>query len=559
MRAAVLVALLAFAPPPADPVEEFRDRVRQSRAEEARFFGDAQSRFSDALRHFVLPWERGHSDPSAPQDASWDYEPFLKLYGDYLAVVEPRAAAAERLAASGDPRAAGVLFAELLEVAADADEAEAALAKNMPHVGQQMCDQRPGIHRHGLGRLQRRLVPALARCPGGAAFLAGEGWKRAVAADARASILRRTGVIDALGLAGDAAAVPFLAKQAESKSAVLRIAALEALLRRGPGGTAVLAPLLEDPCPPVRYALLQDLRALEKPDPRWIRLLVEGYPAAAGRPRWETFATLRALTRAPVADDPGKWKEWLRDNAAAVDGGTFVPPAAAGSPSTAEEGGVAFYGARAATRSFLYVVDGSFILRLPADVEIQRTRHVMRWPVRPRSTWEDPPIVQHAVLVKQLRKSLDALPADARFGLLALYGKEEAFPLDDGRMLKASPGATAAAVKFAEGLDQVGFCSVYEGLRAALGAAGLDPEAGAEDFPAVRADTALLVHGGGPYGGRFVTAEPVVEAFGRLNRFRRLLVHGIRISNQKVQAEAVLKGIAEASGGTYHWQAVPPP
>ena len=55
-----------------------------------------------------------------------------------------------------------------------------------------------------------------------------------------------------------------------------------------------------------------------------------------------------------------------------------------------------------------------------------------------------------------------------------------------------------------------------------------------------------------------MTPETVVAAFKRFNRFRRLVVHTIRICDEGEPSETLMKGIAEASGGTYLWAKRPP-
>src|SRR5207249_1551578 len=97
----------------------------------------------------------------------------------------------------------------------------------------------------------------------------------------------------------------------------------------------------------------------------------------------------------------------------------------------------------------------------------------------------------------------------------------------------------------------------YEYLREAMRIAALDPSPGAEDFREMRADTVFLLTSGEPKGGRVVGAEAVVEAFQRLNRFRRLDVHSIRIGCEREQADETMRRIGEGSGVSYRWQAKP--
>jgi hypothetical protein len=79
------------------------------------------------------------------------------------------------------------------------------------------------------------------------------------------------------------------------------------------------------------------------------------------------------------------------------------------------------------------------------------------------------------------------------------------------------------------------------------------------DFPDARADTIFLWDSGGPEGGRYMTPESAVAAFKRFNRFRRLVVHAIRIGDEGEPSETLMKGLAEASGGVYLWAKKPQP
>ncbi len=88
--------------------------------------------------------------------------------------------------------------------------------------------------------------------------------------------------------------------------------------------------------------------------------------------------------------------------------------------------------------------------------------------------------------------------------------------------------------------------------------AGMDPDEADADFPDPQADTIFLFDSGDPRGGRFMAPQPVVNAFKRYNRFRRFIVHAIRICNEKEASEILMKGIADASGGTYVWMKKPP-
>jgi hypothetical protein len=562
MRAAIL-GVLALLPalPPADPVAVFRERLRDLDGKEEAAWAGFQNRFAEGLAKFVRPWERAHSEPDFPQDSTWDYAPFHALYGEFVALRAARAEAAEALAGSRDPGGAAAIFREVLDLATAADGAEAAMEQRMAPVGQMMSDQRPGVLRHALAREEARLLPALAKCPDAEGFLLGEGWKRAEAGDGKASVLRRVAVIDALGSIRSPGAMAFLEKRLRDRGSTFRIAALEGLLPRGKEATLALLPLLRDPSPVVRFALLQGLRAAEGPDPRWIRALVEEWPKEPGRLRADHLAAVRALSGRGIGDDPAAWKAWLEANAAAVDGGTLPPPAPrppGGADTDPGPAAISFYGARAVTRRPVFLVDGSFVLHYPADTSIQATRNSSRWEHRPKPRWMDPPPVQFGILLREWRAASAAFPEGTAFGLFATLGRNEVRPFEDGRMVRACPKAAADAAGFLEGLGAAGSAGPYEGLREVFRAVGLDPSPAAADFPRPLADTAFLVHSGVPSGGRYVGAEPVVEAVARLQRFRRLAVHAVRIGNGKDEAERTLRGIALGSGGGYAWRAKPP-
>ena len=71
---------------------------------------------------------------------------------------------------------------------------------------------------------------------------------------------------------------------------------------------------------------------------------------------------------------------------------------------------------------------------------------------------------------------------------------------------------------------------------------------------AVLADTIYLVNTG-TNGGRYPLPEILRAWWKRANRFHRLTIHAIRICDEKEEAEALMKGLAADSVGTYHWLA----
>mgnify|MGYP001827884385 CR=1 FL=1 len=93
--------------------------------------------------------------------------------------------------------------------------------------------------------------------------------------------------------------------------------------------------------------------------------------------------------------------------------------------------------------------------------------------------------------------------------------------------------------------------SAEEGLRRSIGLCGsvLCSNPKAKD---VCLDTVVLVHTGW-VGGRWGIPAALVDDFARRNRFHRLQVNAIRIADRKDDAEALMKGLADVSGGTYLW------
>jgi hypothetical protein len=74
----------------------------------------------------------------------------------------------------------------------------------------------------------------------------------------------------------------------------------------------------------------------------------------------------------------------------------------------------------------------------------------------------------------------------------------------------------------------------------------------------MKADTVFLLDQGSPAWGCYWTADSALRALRRLNRFRRLKVCAVRICIPDKEEEALMLGIAEATGGTCRWQRKPP-
>ena len=133
---------------------------------------------------------------------------------------------------------------------------------------------------------------------------------------------------------------------------------------------------------------------------------------------------------------------------------------------------------------------------------------------------------------------LDRFPAKALYGLVLMQGLCDATP--SKRMLGLASKDVKLANKQLSRLQASGWCSIMIALDAAV---ALAPDV----------DTIFVVHSGELRGGRLLSPELTVQAFKRWNRFRRIVLHAIRIDNQKEPGETLMKGLAEVSGGNYVW------
>jgi hypothetical protein len=556
-----LVILLCVASARAEPdaTRAWKSECRWLAGQEKKFWRSYQERFNQGRIVMSAEIDKALAQPDAHKEATYDYTEFSKLYEDYDVLQKALCEADLQYATSGHSKALPDLFKELLSVAKEIDALEKKLLNAKPKMAVRVFHQQPGIRRQGLAVHRDGLVAALAKCSGAKEFLAGDGLRRATTGDGHRSIRRRVAVIDALALCGGPEAQAALEPMLQAKESSLRIAAVEGLVRFGASARAALAPLLADPCPIVRRALLQEIVRGGGKDPGWIGPLVGAFPKAEGVERTLCLRALTVSTKQPFGDAPDKWKEWFEEYKEEIEGGKFdrdnieiqeVEPA----PPV---GSLSFYGIETQSKSFLILIEASGRLAVPADWEVQRTRFRIKWP-GVRKSWEEEHPSHQTILERELTKTLEACPAETRFGLIGLYGSWAIDTLGEKKLVAPTRRGIKAARKFIEKLTATGWCAQYEGFLCAARMAGMDPDEANADFPEPRVDTIFLFDSGDPRGGRYMAPQPVVNAFKRFNRFRRLIVHTIRICNEKEASETLMKGIAEASGGTYVWMKKPP-
>ncbi|MHC4134144.1 MAG: HEAT repeat domain-containing protein [Planctomycetota bacterium] len=556
-----LVILLCVASARAEPdaTRTWKSECRWLAGQEKKFWRSYQERFNQGRILMNAEIDKAWAQPDQHKEATYDYSEFSKLYEDYDVMQTALGEADLQYATSGSPKALPDLFKELLSVVKEIDALEKKLLNAKPKMAVRLFHQQPGIERQGLDVRRTGLVAAVAKCPGATDFLAGAGLKRATTNDGRKSIGRRVAVLDALALCGGPEAQAALEPWLKAKETSLRIAAVEGLIRFGAPARPALAPLLADKSPIVRRALLQEIVRVGGKDAGWIGPLVGALPQARGVEGALCVRALTALTKQPFGHAPEEWKKWFEEYKKEIEGGTFdrnnieIQEAEPAPPAEA----VAFYGIETQSKGFLIIIEGSGRLAVPADWEVQRTRFRIQWPGLRRS-WEKEHPSHQTILKRELTKTLQACSADTRFGLIGLYGSWAIDTLGEKKLAAPTRKDIKAAQKFVDKLTATGWCAQYEGFLWAARMAGMATEETDADFPKPRADTVFLFDSGDPRGGRYMAPQPVVNAFKRYNRFRRLIVNTIRICNEKEASEILMKGIAEASGGTYVWMKQPP-
>ncbi|MCZ6787349.1 MAG: HEAT repeat domain-containing protein [Planctomycetota bacterium] len=541
-----------------DAQRTYRNEVKQARRSEKGFWEGFKRAYNRAYLAFRQPLENARTDPVTFKEAVQDFSKFDEIYGEYAAIEAARGNAAITWAMSGGPRALPSLFKEMLALAPKIDRLDRELLEARPSDSRFAFDQRPGVLRHGLHVLEKKLVEALGAAHGAAAFLAGDGWESASRKDGRKSIRRRVAVIDALGAlprpARDEAARKRLASLITAPASSLRVAAVEALARWGADEAPLLHDALADPSPIVRRVALEAARGPAK-NPSWISPVLDGSTHPARARSRDHLVTLETLTRQKFGYDAAAWREWFGEYRKEIESGKFkveetevqdVKPR----PATDE---IRFFGVPTLGRGIVFIVDGGVVLEIPTDVKYKRSRYFYEW-YGWNPSWKKQYPSQQMVLLDQLGLTFSNWTPESRFGLIILHQNFNLTILGEKKLL----GSRRADFKAAhDKIDKLRaaprrWCSQYAGILGAMSIGGLDPGSDTH-FKNPKIDTIYLWNRGLPRGGRYMSAAAVVSAFKRLNRFRRVVVHSIRVGDAKEAAEQVMKGIADASGGTYVW------
>jgi hypothetical protein len=305
--------------------------------------------------------------------------------------------------------------------------------------------------------------------------------------------------------------------------------------------------------------LLQGIATAGAGDPGWIDPVLACHRDAEGLVRDDCVRALEALTNQRFGDAAAAWTEWFADYKAEILGGKFRKDAIEVREAQRAPSPVActFYGVATPSRGILFVVEGSRRLFWPADLDVQLQRYKETWHSQ-RRTWEHKWPSHLTTLLRELDRMTASFPPDLSFAVLSPSAPCVLEPLGGPKLIHADKRDLRAVRHDLERLDGNEWCAPYEALVAAAQLAGMGPESDV-DFPAARADTIYLWDSGGSAGGRYMTPVATVAAFRRFNRFRRLVVHTIRVCDEGPASEELLKGLAEATGGVYAWAKKPPP
>jgi len=551
----ILVLLLMPALLSADAARDYKDALKRWKKTDKKFWQEFKTGWKNAYLTLRDPLEKAQAKPNQNKDAVRDYSAIEALYKSYEEAETERGTAAAAYASSGEAKALETLFKEVLNLGKAIDKLEKDLDGGKPNRGRYIFDQSAGVKRHALGVRQTMLPQSIAQAAGAAAFLAGDGWAQATKKDGKHSIIRRVCVLDAIAaLPTDqrAAAKARLIETLRAPQSSLRVAAVDALGVWESDGVEPLLEALSDQNPIVRRATLELAR-----DARFIKPLLDGLAAAEGLERTEQLAALHRLTKQKFGFDVPAWKEWYEAYADEIEAGKFDVESVEEQEveKTTEFEAISFFGVKTMSHRIGFALEASFMLEIPAEVEFQRTRYVYEW-YGSNPSWRKSHPNHQMALLDHLQQTLGGWPTEASFTLSLLHQNFQVTSFGEKRPLGAKARDIKEVLKKIEKLRGSGWCSQYEGIKEVM-RIGRMPK-GAIDFPNPHTDTIFLWSVGAPRGGRFMWIQAAADAIARLNRFRRVRIHTLRIGYEQETGGALMEAIAKRSGGTYVWLKAPP-
>ncbi len=561
LAALVVAALGASASAAPDPVEAYRRELRSIEVEARAYFELFSERLMRALaaRQSVLASHPNATVGPVPEGANAE----VQRLAEPLAALEARRGELARgLARSGEPRAGALLLAAAFEAVEDAETTDAEILGSRPTILGMIHEQAPAFLRQALAERETNLIAALVELPAAAHWLGTSAWEQATAKDGRRGVGRRVLVLDALARAASPESLPFLRVASHAELLCLRMAALEAAARCGPTAEPLLVDGLSDSQVLVRRAALDALRTLAPTSGRSLGAVLARLADARGAERSEALATLRRLSGQGFGDTSATWAAWLAKRQAEIDAGTFDAarePKDESSTVVSDAPSAGFYGLPLSVDGVVFVIDWTLAMVFPADLALARTGKPIDWfGADPSWVGRDGQERQQTVVARELARALTTLGPAQRFGVVLLRdGSRDAWPkiqessvLGRRELLAAGPRSITLLAKLFDAAPP-GWSRWHEhmdGLWIAADLARLGPGPLTE-LGTSAADTLVLVSDGRHRGGRFLLPEAEVAAFARWNRFRRLVVHSVRIADAGPDAAALLEGFSRVSGG----------
>lgn len=537
----ILLSFYAAAPaqsPKAGDLKAWSKAQRSIDREERRFWKDFTGRGNQAILDFGQPIREARQSPDTNKEAVYDYDPIDTLVEAADSLGQRRGDLDGMLDAT-DPKSADALLKALLQVAKQMDKIEPELLSGKPNFSRYVFDQEPGCRILALETRRNALVAALSGAD--MKFLVGTAWKAAARSDGKRSVRRRMAVLDACVTE---ALAPFLAERLQEKTAGVRIAAIESLVRINNKSHAALTGVLrKDKSGAVRRSLLLGLLALKTCPGEWFEAVLKHARSAQGYERALAIRVLTHISNQHFGHDLTAWKKWYAIYAKELKGGKFdlkTVEVTEAKPAP-DSDSFSFYGLRVSSTGAVFVIEGSQHIAMPADVDVQRTRWRDLW--RPtRHSWEDDHETHGTALTREFTGAHADFPEGFRWAMVMLHGAFVTQAIGEKRLLNPTVPALNDATKLIERAPGRGWCSPYEGMRTAATIGG----------DAI--DSIVFWGTGDPAGGRFIGAPNAIRAWNRLNRTRKLQVIAVRISNRKTPAEKFLKSIATQ----YVWAKKPP-
>jgi hypothetical protein len=541
----------------------FQMEMKAHAMKESLFFKGLSKNLREAYETFRSQWQEWYGKPDAPADIFYDLSGYRKLYAFAEELGEAKGKSAKDLARADCQDAAKALW-KLLTVANGAiAKIEKGLKTARAIMDDYHYDQEPSIRRVMLECQLLRLVEALGslRDPAAVEYLLGKGWKDACNQDKRARACRhRVALVDALGRIPQDGTFDFLTSISEDGDLPVRIAALEGIARFRKDkaeavGKAALDALVQGKAFPLQITALRILKEMKPP--KAIGTLIDLLEAEVeskdgGVICGHILEILREFTGKDFGLNWINWKGWFGKNKEAIESGNFK---AGGKGDPKGEGGkkmntVTFYDIPTYSKGILLIIDASDTLIIPADIEIAKEHSVFYWLESSRKKLEEYKS-QLDVLKEEATKAIDAMDRHTFFNVILLY-KDDRRDACWKEMVPATDVNKRKALKMITEVKAGGWAPQYGGLLDAFKLVGLDPYT--DNFEAPAADTFYLLTDGGICGGRYMTPKAIVDAVKRVNRFRNVTINTVQIADLGPDAVEFLKGLADATGGSYNWR-----